>query len=152
MVADTTTRNLAYVAMTRGREVNEVYLYERTMGEADHQHRDDQATEGVHVAHRGTPAQAARMLRHVVGRDERAKTAHQTAAGHPRRTVTPAGGRPGRPPPPTRPSPNGTPPSAKLNAHNAIKPWTVTVGSAGVAAVNATRATTSACNSGAVLF
>jgi conjugative relaxase-like TrwC/TraI family protein len=89
VVADTTTRNLAYVAMTRGRQVNEVYLYERTVGEADHQHRDDQAAEGVHVAQRGTPAQAARMLRHVLGRDERAKTAHQTAADTPAEQLPP---------------------------------------------------------------
>ncbi|MFZ2509714.1 MAG: AAA family ATPase, partial [Gordonia sp. (in: high G+C Gram-positive bacteria)] len=80
VVADTTTRNLAYVAMTRGRDTNEVYLYERTIGEADHQHRDEQAAEGVHVAQRGGPAQAARMLRQIVGRDEPARTAHQTAA------------------------------------------------------------------------
>ena len=83
IVADTTTRNLAYVAMTRGREVNEVYLYERTVGEADHHHRDDQAAEGVHLAQRGTPVQAARMLRQVIGRDETARTAHQTAADTP---------------------------------------------------------------------
>lgn len=89
VVADTTTRNLAYVAMTRGREVNEVYLYERTVGEADHQHRDDQAADGVHLAQRGTPAQAARMLRQIVGRDEPARTAHQTAADTPAKQLPP---------------------------------------------------------------
>ena len=83
VIGDTTTRNLAYVAMTRGRDTNEVYLYEGTVGEADHQHRDDQAPEGVHVAQRGGPAQAARMLRQIVGRDEPARTAHQTAADTP---------------------------------------------------------------------
>ena len=80
VIGDTTTRNLAYVAMTRGRDTNEVYLYQRTVGEADHQHRDDQAADGVHVAQRGAPAQAGRMLRQIVGRDEPARTAHQTAA------------------------------------------------------------------------
>ena len=78
VIADTATRNLLYVAMTRGRESNRAYLYQRTVGEADHQHAA--ATEGVHVAHRGTPAQAAAVMRTVIGRDERARTAHQTAA------------------------------------------------------------------------
>ncbi|KAA0089924.1 AAA family ATPase (plasmid) [Mycolicibacterium sp. P1-18] len=83
VVADTTTRNLAYVALTRGRDTNEVYLYERSTGEADHQHRGVEDQEGVHVARRGSPAQAAALLRQVIGRDERARTAHQTAADTP---------------------------------------------------------------------
>lgn len=81
VIADTATRNLAYVAMTRGRESNHVYLYQRTVGEADHQHRSP--AEGVHVAQRGSPAQAAALMRTVIGRDERARTAHQTAADTP---------------------------------------------------------------------
>lgn len=80
VLADTATRNLGYVAMTRGRESNHVYLFERTVGEADHQHRDQDDPDGVHLARRGTPTQAARMLRQVIGRDDPAKTAHQTAA------------------------------------------------------------------------
>ena len=40
MLADTATRNLAYVALTRGRASNHAYLYQRTVGEGDHQHRD----------------------------------------------------------------------------------------------------------------
>ena len=81
VIADTASRNLSYVAMTRGRESNRAYLYQRTVGEADHQHRSP--AEGVHVAHRGTPAQAAAVMRTVIGRDERARTAHQTAADTP---------------------------------------------------------------------
>lgn len=83
VLADTATRNLGYVAMTRGRESNHVYLFERTVGEADHQHRDVHDEDGVHLAHRGTPTQAAHMLRQVIGRDDPAKTAHQTAADTP---------------------------------------------------------------------
>lgn len=80
VLADTNSRNLGYVAMTRGRESNHVYLFERTVGEADHQHLDQEDPDGVHLARRGTPTQAAHMLRHVIGRDELARTAHQTAA------------------------------------------------------------------------
>lgn len=68
--------------MTRGRDTNEMYL-ERTIVEADHQHRDEQAPGGIHVAQGGTTAEAARMLRQIVGRDDRARTAHQTAADTP---------------------------------------------------------------------
>ena len=84
VIGDTTTRNLAYVAMTRGRDTNEVYLYERTITEADH-HRDHPASDetGVHVAQRGGAVQAARMMRQIVGRDEPARTAHRTAADTP---------------------------------------------------------------------
>ncbi|ORB12014.1 MobF family relaxase [Mycolicibacterium monacense] len=82
VLADTASRNLAYVAMTRGRNTNTAYLYERAYGEADH-HGDVQDQEGVHVAGRGGPAQAAALLRQVIGRDERAHTAHQTAASTP---------------------------------------------------------------------
>ena len=81
VIADTATRNLLYVAMTRGRESNQAYLYQRTVGEADHQHAAP--ADGVHVAHRGSPAQAAQAMRTVLGRDERAHTAHRTAADTP---------------------------------------------------------------------
>lgn len=89
VLADTATRNLGYVAMTRGRESNHVYLFERAVGEADHQHRDGHDEDGVHLAHRGTLTQAARMLRQVIGRDDPAKTAHQTAADTPDEQLSP---------------------------------------------------------------
>lgn len=81
VLADTASRNLAYVALTRGRQANHAFLYHRAIGEGDHQHRD--LSDGVHLAYRGTPTQAARALRQVIGRDERARTAHRTAADTP---------------------------------------------------------------------
>lgn len=83
VMGDTATRHLAYVALTRGREANHAYLYERAVGEGDHQHRDLSEPDGVHLAHRGTPTQAARALRQVIGRDTPAQTAHQIAADTP---------------------------------------------------------------------
>ena len=56
---------------------------------ADHQHRDQDDPDGVHLAHRGTPAQAARMLRQIIGRDDGAPDRH-----HFRRAAGSAGGRP----------------------------------------------------------
>ena len=83
VLADTASRNLAYVALTRGRASNHAYLYQRSSGESDHQHRDLAAPDGVHLAQRGSPTQAARALRQIIGRDDQARTAHQTAADTP---------------------------------------------------------------------
>lgn len=83
VMADTATRHLAYVALTRGRDTNHAYLYERAVGEGDHQHRTPSEPDGVHLAHRGTPTQAGRALRQVIGRDTPARTAHQIAADTP---------------------------------------------------------------------
>ena len=71
-------RAAAYVAMTRGRASNSVYLYEKMGGEGDHEHADP--TPGVHLARRGTSHDAAALLRTVLGRDDRARTVMETAA------------------------------------------------------------------------
>jgi hypothetical protein len=66
------------VALTRGRDTNQVYLYERQAGETEHEHRDE---PGVHVARRGTSAQAAHLVRALIGTpDTQARTAHDIAA------------------------------------------------------------------------
>ncbi|GAA2790749.1 MobF family relaxase [Mycolicibacterium pallens] len=86
VLADTASRNLAYVALTRGRESNHAYLYQRDSTDTDHSHdlaAGAEEVEGIHLARRGTPAQAARALRQVIGRDEPARTAHQIAADTP---------------------------------------------------------------------
>jgi hypothetical protein len=85
VLADTASRNLVYVALTRGREANHAYLYQRDTPEADytHSHDLDAATEAVHLARRGSPTQAARVLRHVIGRHEPTRTAYQVAADTP---------------------------------------------------------------------
>ena len=84
VLAETASRNLAYVALTRGRAANHAYLYQRDQAEGDHTHsRDLDAADGVHLARRGTPTQAACALRQVIGRDTPARTAHQIAADTP---------------------------------------------------------------------
>ncbi|ARV85396.1 relaxase domain-containing protein (plasmid) [Mycobacterium intracellulare subsp. chimaera] len=84
VLADTASRNLAYVALTRGRASNHAYLYQRDSAEAGHTHSHNLAgAKGVHLARRGTPTQAARALRQVIGRDEPPRTAHQIAADTP---------------------------------------------------------------------
>lgn len=81
VLADTASRNLFYVAVSRGRGANHAYLYTRTVGEANHQH--NAPTDGVHLARRGTGIEAAAVARQIIGRDHRARTAHHTAADTP---------------------------------------------------------------------
>jgi hypothetical protein len=69
VLSENTTRALAYVAMTRGRESNSAYLYQRTAGEADHQQR---GPEDIHAAH---------LMRDIITtHDDRARTAHDVTA------------------------------------------------------------------------
>ena len=78
LLNDRATRALAYVAVTRGRDENHAYIYEKTAGEGDHEHTE--LTGGVHVASRGTSREAADALRAIIGRGERAQTVMQAAA------------------------------------------------------------------------
>ncbi|MFG1932230.1 hypothetical protein ACGFK1_16540 [Mycobacterium sp. NPDC048908] len=84
VLGENSTRALLYVAMTRGRESNAAYLYQRAAGEADHQHREG---EDIHVARRGSSRDAAHLIRDIVGtHDDRPRTAHDvsvtTGRGH----------------------------------------------------------------------
>ena len=77
VLGENTSRNLLYVALTRGRDTNTVYLYERHAGETDHEHRDE---PGVHVMRRGTSHEAAQLVRVIIAnRDTQARTAHHIA-------------------------------------------------------------------------
>jgi hypothetical protein len=80
VLGENATRALAYVAMTRGREVNVAYLY-RDVGKHEH---SDEAAEAGHVARRGGSQLAARMLRTIVANGQQPETAHNVAAlsGH----------------------------------------------------------------------
>ena len=82
VLGENTSRALLYVAMTRGRDTNTAYLYERIAGEGDHEHA--QPTPGVHVARRGTSRDAAHLVRAIIANhDEQARTAHHIAADTP---------------------------------------------------------------------
>lgn len=65
-------------ALTRGREANHAYLYERLVGEADHEHSD---SSGVHHLRRGDSRHAASVLRGTLGqKDHRPATVHSVAS------------------------------------------------------------------------
>jgi hypothetical protein len=70
--ADSATRAIAYVGLTRGRHTNTVHLYDARAGEGDHEHAE--TIPGQHTARRGTPGEAAAALRRVLGRNDHAAT------------------------------------------------------------------------------
>jgi hypothetical protein len=78
VLGEHTSRNLLYVALTRGRDTNTAYLYDRRAGETDHEHAQE---PGVHVARRGTSRDAAHLVRALIANhDTQAHTAHDVAA------------------------------------------------------------------------
>ena len=83
-------RRTAYVAMTRGRHTNNVYLYEQPTGERDHEHAPTTTDIDTHTRVRGTTAQAAAALRTILGRDRDSATIAETAAAAAEHTQLPA--------------------------------------------------------------
>lgn len=80
VLGEKTGRAQLYVALTRSRESNQAYLYERIAGEGDHEHH--QPDNAQHVLRRGTGRAAAVLTRAIIGsQDQRVRTAHDIAAG-----------------------------------------------------------------------
>ena len=76
VLAETATRSLFYVAMTRGRDANTAYLCQRTPEPDDHV----VVTTRAHVAVRGSGRDAAHAARGILARNDVPGTAHQLAA------------------------------------------------------------------------
>ncbi|KAA0093584.1 AAA family ATPase [Mycolicibacterium sp. P1-18] len=74
-----TTRAMAYVAMTRGRDTNEVFVYQRLTGEADHQHTSPVVDPQMHIVRRGNAYSAAHHFRRILANDDRPRTMHDEA-------------------------------------------------------------------------
>jgi hypothetical protein len=73
------SRAMAYVALTRGRNANHAYIYQRSTNEADHQHSTPVIDPQIHTVHRGTTYTAAHLLGTILANDERPTTMHTTA-------------------------------------------------------------------------
>jgi hypothetical protein len=81
VLGESATRSLLYVAMTRGRQTNTAYLYQRTIGEGEY---GPQESAGTHVMSRGTSRDAADVVRAVLANlDPTPVTAHDYAAQTP---------------------------------------------------------------------
>ncbi|WP_101947687.1 MobF family relaxase [Mycobacterium sp. 3519A] len=78
VLGENSTRAMLYVAMTRGRESNTAYLFQRGVGDGDHEHSEH---EDIYVARRGSSRDAAHLLRDIIAtHDARARTAHDVSA------------------------------------------------------------------------
>jgi conjugative relaxase-like TrwC/TraI family protein len=77
VLGETNTRALLYVAMTRGREANNAYFYERP-GEAPEY--GDAGANGLHAVRRGSGRASAALFRYIIANDARVHTAHDLAA------------------------------------------------------------------------
>ncbi|MDM4141917.1 MULTISPECIES: MobF family relaxase [Mycobacterium] len=76
VLSENATRALAYVALTRGRDANTAYLYQRR---TEQEYRDASA-QAPHVADRRSRHDAATLLRGITANDEHPATAHDVAA------------------------------------------------------------------------
>jgi conjugative relaxase-like TrwC/TraI family protein len=73
------TRAMAYVAMTRGRESNDAYVYQRLTGESEHEHSRPIASPEIHQLRRGNKYSAAHYFRMILANDDRPHTMHAEA-------------------------------------------------------------------------
>jgi hypothetical protein len=76
VLAESATRAMAYVAMSRGRDTNQAYIYTRDDAEADHDHGDPVAGGQLRHLRRGTKYSAAHQLRGILGNDDQPRTMH----------------------------------------------------------------------------
>ena len=76
VLSETATRALCYVAMTRGRDANTVFLYQRAR---EHEYAG-RSTEADHVMARASRQHAGHLLRAILANTEHATTAHDLAA------------------------------------------------------------------------
>jgi conjugative relaxase-like TrwC/TraI family protein len=79
ILSDTSSRSMAYVGMTRAKDENHAYVYQRIGGEADHEHSRIVAGADIHVLRRGNKYSAAHHFRTILANDDRARTMHAEA-------------------------------------------------------------------------
>jgi conjugative relaxase-like TrwC/TraI family protein len=84
IVGEGATRAMLYVAMTRGRENNQAYIYQRLPGESDHDHTAPVSSPEIHRLRRGDKYCAAHAFRMILGHDDRPRTMHAEAERTPR--------------------------------------------------------------------
>ena len=79
VIAESASRAMAYVAMSRGRNTNHAYIYTHFSGEADHEHTAPVVGDKVHILRRDTKYGAAHYFRMILANDERPRTMHAEA-------------------------------------------------------------------------
>jgi hypothetical protein len=89
VIGETASRAIAYVAISRGRDDNHVYIYSRAAREADHEHRHLLDAAQVHQTHRGNKSAAAHSARMILDNDDRPRSMHTHAERADRHHVSP---------------------------------------------------------------
>ncbi|WP_094287569.1 MobF family relaxase [Mycobacterium lehmannii] len=79
ILSDTSSRAMAYVGMTRAKDENHAYIYQRITGEADHEHSRIVSGTDIHVLRRGNKYSAAHHFRTILANDDRPRTMHTEA-------------------------------------------------------------------------
>ena len=79
VIGETASRAIAYVAMSRGRDTNQAYIYRREPGEGDREHHRLLDAAEVHRMRRGNKNAAAHCLRMILTNDDRPHTTHTYA-------------------------------------------------------------------------
>ena len=87
IVGEGATRAMLYVAMTRGRDDNQAYIYQRLTGESDHDHTAPVSSPEIHRVRRGDKYCAAHAFRMILGHDDRPRTMHAEAERTPRQLL-----------------------------------------------------------------
>jgi hypothetical protein len=67
------------IAMSRGRDTNQAYIYTRDAAEADHDHGDPIVSDEIHQLRRGTKYSEAQYLRSIVANEGRSRSLHVEA-------------------------------------------------------------------------
>jgi hypothetical protein len=76
VLGENTTRSMLYVVITRGRETDTAYIYQR----ATEQEYGLGPLHGAHVMDRGTAFHAGRLARAIIANHDQPITAHEVAA------------------------------------------------------------------------
>ena len=79
ILGEGSTRAMLYVAMTRGRDSNQAYMYQRMTGEGDHEHSTPVAGADIHILRRGNKYSAAHYFGAILANDDRPRTMHAEA-------------------------------------------------------------------------
>ncbi|MDA2893380.1 relaxase domain-containing protein [Mycolicibacterium sp. BiH015] len=79
ILSERASRAMLYVAMTRGRDNNQAFIYKRFDGEADHEHSKPLLGDAIHVSERGSKYAAAHRFRSILANDDRPRSMHTEA-------------------------------------------------------------------------
>jgi hypothetical protein len=79
VMSEGATRAMAYVALSRGRNSNQAYIYTRADAETEHDHPQPPGNSEIHQLRRGTKYSAAHYLRGIAANDDRPRTMHLAA-------------------------------------------------------------------------